>query len=597
MRNQKKWIGLCLSIAMMVGMLAACTPSEPATEDTQKAPNPYSSVAEVGTEAELTAVREKLIKATETKGLGEITKMEFYENGVRTTSDQYVQVKDNKKIYYAGDIKRVVNYPDGYMIDIPQDWVPDYSLSSKRVRYDSAQASLIASREEGAIDTFYGTAQHYLDSMYQFVDNVDYQRNNDVTVLEDRHIIEIGEGWSAQVYRLKLENCPDDVKDHYTYVDYFNDLNDAYHFMFKAVDDRDFADVYMSFKSFYDKGAAVDTVLYPCENNVHWAQETIEYYQAARKQTHVDWGLFSANLQTTGWKVTIPMLEKRLDYTFPIISEYRHFSANGKPHEFPLEFCQKVTANGDRMMQITYQYTDNNNMDLTGYSPSLDIYRRTDEAIETLTNFAKGAAELDQPFFFRLNNEMSTDWTSYSAVANMLDPDIFIETWITLYDLFTETGANEYAMWVFNSQDHSYPPLNWANYRCYMPQANYIDWIGLTAYNFGSDTNWNSYESLYEYVHGEYEPHFGDWPWIISEFGCSDESTLPENEGRRAQWVTDMFDVISQGKYPQIKVAVWFNANDYDTAGNVVHGIVLQTDPDVVTAFKEGLAATNPTSE
>ena len=591
MKQAIKWISLALTLAMTVGMLSSCGGGG------QKEPenNPYSSVKEVGTEAELTAVRESLVKATETKGLGDIAKLELYENGVRTASEDYVQVKDNKKIYWSGDIKRVVNYPDGYMIDIPQTWVPDFSLSTMRVRYDSDEATLIASREDGLIGSYYPTAQAYLDAVYLYADNKDFQKNNDVSVLEARHIIDINEQWKAQVYRLKLENCPEDVKDHYTYVDYYNEVGDAYHFMFKAVDDRDFADVYMSFQSFYDKGAAVNTVLYPCENNPHWAQETIDYYQKAREQSHVDWGIFSANLANTGWKVTIPMLEKRLDYTFPIISQYCHFSVEGKPSEFPLDFCNKVTADGDRMMQISYQYTDNNNMDLTWYSPSLDIYRRTDEAMATLRTFAEGAAQLDQPFFFRLNNEMSTDWTSYCAMANMLDPDIFIDTWIALYDLFTETGANEYAMWVFNSQDHSYPPYNWCNYRLYMPQANYIDWIGLTAYNFGTDSSWSSYEQLYDYVHSEYEPLYGDWPWIISEFGCSDESTLPEHEGRRAQWVTDMFDVIASGKYPQIKVAVWFNANDYDGSGNVVHGIVMQTDHDLLAAFKEGLEKTIPT--
>lgn len=589
MRKRLKWICVTMAVMLTVGMMSACGGNVSKQEQ-----NPYSSVTEVGSEKELTAVRENLIRATETVGLSDITKMELYENGARTVSDQYVQVKDNKKIYWSGDIKRVVNYPDGYMIDIPQDWEPDFSLSTKRVRYDSDEASLIASRESGLIGTYYATPQVYFDALYLYVGNATYQQNNDVSVLEDRHIIDINDEWKAQVYRLKLEHCPDDVKDHYTYVDYYNDAGESYHLMFKAIDDRDFSDVYMSFQSFFDKGAAIDTVLYPCENNPNWAQETIDYYQAARQQTHVDWGIFSANLQSNGWKITIPLLEKKLDYTFPIVSEYRHYSAGNKPHEFPLEFCQKVTKNGDRMMQISYQYTANNNSDLKGYSPSLDIYRRTDEAIGILTDFAEGAAQLDQPFFFRLNNEMSTDWTSYCAMANMLDPDIFAETWITLYDIFTQTGANEYAMWVFNSQDRSYPPYNWCDYRCYMPQANYIDWIGLTAYNFGTETSWSSYEQLYDYVHSEYEPLYGDWPWIISEFGCSNDSSLEEHEGRRAEWVKDMFDVIESGKYPQIKVAVWFNANDYDGAGNVVHEIVLQTDNDVLAAFKEGLARTQP---
>ena len=94
MSKNKRWLQVAAASAALVllgGTLTACdTTKEPET-------NPYSSVVEVGSEKELTAVRENLIKATETKGLGDIAKMELYENGVRTTSDQYVQVKDNKK--------------------------------------------------------------------------------------------------------------------------------------------------------------------------------------------------------------------------------------------------------------------------------------------------------------------------------------------------------------------------------------------------------------------------------------------------------------------------------------------------------------------
>ena len=51
------------------------------------------------TEADLTAVREELIRTSETEGLGDITAMELYENGVRTASSEYIQAKDNKKLY------------------------------------------------------------------------------------------------------------------------------------------------------------------------------------------------------------------------------------------------------------------------------------------------------------------------------------------------------------------------------------------------------------------------------------------------------------------------------------------------------------------
>ncbi|MBQ4617719.1 MAG: hypothetical protein IJB27_05025 [Clostridia bacterium] len=583
------WRALALFAALVMALccFASCGGENTAPADDSQGPQ------EVGSEEELTAVREDLIKKAEIQGFcksDEIEKMELFENGIRTTSSEYVQVKDNKKVYYKGDKKRVVNYPDGYILDLPADWTPDYSMSTLRVRYDTDEVSLIASREDDGI-SYHGGLNNYLDALYLYLKNPDSQKNNGIKVLEDIPAYEICDGdWFVQVYRVQLTGCDEKTRSYYTYADYYNkNMTSTYHMMFKCVDDREFTDIINSFKGIYDKGSAVDTRTFPAENNPNWAQETVDHFEALKAQEHVDWGLFAYRLQSTGWKVTIPMLEKKMDYQFPIISEYIHYS-----NPFPTDFAEKCVEDG-RMMQITYQYTLNNNMDLTHKNPILDIYRGTDEAIETLTEFAKGAADHGRPFYFRLNNEMNTDWTSYCAMANLLDPDIFVDTWVKLYDIFTETGANKYAIWIFNGFDNSYPPFNWCDYRCYFPDAQYVDMLGLTGYNFVTPDNtdtWETFEVKYDKIAQEYNQYFSDWQWIISEFGC-ETSTNPEQT--KAGWVKEMFETLSNPeKYPQLKVAIWFNCSDYDQNGNVTNDLNLEKDPDVIEAFKEGLELTQP---
>ncbi|MBQ9414407.1 MAG: hypothetical protein IJU16_04700 [Clostridia bacterium] len=595
---KKTWwriLAMALATIMMIGALAACDggSEEPADPDAPK--------TETGTEAELTAVRDELIKATETKDITEeITAMEFYENGVRTTSDKYVQAKDNKKMYYFGNVKRVVNYTDGYIIDMPQDWKPDYSLSSLRCRYVSDDVTMIASNETEAAKRYSEGFQQYLDTVYLYLKNEDFQKNNKITVIEAEKKMIVDDDWTAEIYRVKLEGCKEGMKCYYTYVDFYNEVGKTVHMMFKAVDDRSFEDVIGSFKYIILKGAPIDTQTYPCEPSETWSAETLEKYETICSQDVVDWGLFASKLETTGWDITIPQMEKRIDYKFPVISQYVHFGSKDKnvvtPGKFPTEFANKVDADG-RMMQITYQYTINNNMDMTEVSPMLDIYRGKEDALETLTDFAKDAAAYGKPFYFRLNNEMNTDWTSYCGLANMLDPEIFQDTWVTLYDIFTETGANQYAMWVFNGFDGSYPPFNWCNYRCYMPDAKYIQLIGLTGYNGDAKegeatNNWRTFPQIYDDictgVTKNYNEYFSEWPWIISEFGC--EGLIPED---RAEWVTEMFQAIADGNYPNIKVAVWFSANDFNAeTGEVTNKFTLDGDTETLKAFKEGLALT-----
>ena len=41
------------------------------------------------------------------------------------------------------------------------------------------------------------------------------------------------------------------------------------------------------------------------------------------------------------------------------------------------------------------------------------------------------------------------------------------------------------------------PRANWNEIRTYMPGPEYVHAIGLTYYNFGSDTLWDSFDQLY----------------------------------------------------------------------------------------------------
>ena len=135
-------LGMLLSMAVMLGVFVGCGTTEEPVEETKPTAVVYdngnvSTVVEQGSEAELTAVRDGLVKDRELEGFGTVEKMELYENGVRTTSDELVKVKDNKKVYYSGDKKRVVNYTDGYILDIPADWTMDFAVSSARCEYKS----------------------------------------------------------------------------------------------------------------------------------------------------------------------------------------------------------------------------------------------------------------------------------------------------------------------------------------------------------------------------------------------------------------------------------------------------------------------------
>ncbi len=148
-------------------------------------------------------------------------------------------------------------------------------------------------------------------------------------------------------------------------------------------------------------------------------------------------------------------MEEKIDYKFPIVSSYTEMDWN-----FPLKDAQDLTEDG-QILQFTYHFSRwTDAVGMGKEAPILNIYRGKKD--NDLRRMAKQIARYGEPTLFRLNNEMNSDWTCWSAVNAMLDPEIFTETWIRMYNIFEEEGANANCIWVWNPQaDYSIPRANW----------------------------------------------------------------------------------------------------------------------------------------
>ena len=210
-----------------------------------------------------------------------------------------------------------------------------------------------------------------------------------------------------------------------------------------------------------------------------------------------------------------------------------------------------------------------------GYSPSFDILRgKLDDYFRQL---AKDIKKYHYPVLFRLNNEMNTDWTSYSGIVSLLDPDIFITTWKRLYNIFEEEGVDN-CIWIFNPIHGTTPFCNWGEYLNYYPKGM-VNMLGLTSYERGNMEQYSSFKKLYKDLYKKNSPYFSNFPQIISEFGagaggeilfdyeqgCFKDVNIRRNLDKQRRWVKDMF--IQFNKHPeytkQIKAAIWFSVNDY----------------------------------
>lgn len=536
----------------------------------------------------------------ETAGLNADTlRVSIHENGERADGHPSSDT-DCKLIYEDGQITRLVNYTHGYQLDTPAGTQFDFALSPLFVTGKGTDFDLTVSREKAdyqslkdvvtfELSTFLpwffedNTVENYVYHYeYRFLLDETWQKNNGVTTASwtDGDIFFV----EAQV-----DGLSEDLFDGYLYVNYFTPSREYLRVMFRyqkedtATRDK-LVELAKNTRIFDPVGEAVYRTDYELAlTETGWSEETKQLYLSfvsADKIAPFQWGIFMQDFYENGFDHKLAEMEQALDYTFPVILYYRHFPT----HEFPTEVMQENYEAG-RLVELTLQLTDNNNIDMFAKSPLLEIYRGNMD--EQLRTWARAAADFGHPFLFRLNNEMNSDWTSYGGVVNLADPAIFTAVWQRIYRIFREEGVDN-CIWIFNPHDRQAPPSDWNNSLVYYPGNEYVQMIGVTGYNNGTyytqwAEEWREFDDIYDQIWEEYHPHFSSFPWIITEFASSGIG------GDKVAWIENMFDHIDN--YPNIRIAVWFSFADFDDAngGTPARTYWLDETPETLDAFRQGL--------
>jgi len=535
----------------------------------------------------------------------ETTRVSIWESGAQP--DGYPAPRsDCKRIYDDGTVTRLVNYTDGYQLDLPANAIFDFSLSPLYTSGHGMGFDATISREKADYQSLRDVVTFELSTLLPWFFE-DYTVENYVYHYEYRFLLD--EGWqkangvtttswtddllNAYFVEAQVDGLSDDLFDGYLYVNYFTSSREYLRVMFRY-QKEDFAmrgkllELAQNVRIFDPMGTAVyDTDYEPLPDYVTWSSETQTLYNSLTDfSAPMDWGIFMQDFYVNGFHHELTTMEEKLDYTFPVVLYYRHFPT----HEFPTEVMQENYEAG-RLVELTLQLTDNNNTDMFAKSPLLEIYRGNMD--EELRQWARAAADFGHPFLFRLNNEMNSDWTSYGGVVNMADPSIFTSVWQRIYRIFQEEGVDN-CIWIFNPHDRQAPPSNWNNSLAYYPGNEYVQMIGVTGYNNGTyytqwAEEWREFEDIYDQIWDEYYPRFGDFPWMITEFASSGIG------GNKVAWIEDMFDHIDD--YPNIRIAVWFSFADFDDAngGTPARTYWLDETPETLEAFRQGLKKQFPT--
>lgn len=259
------------------------------------------------------------------------------------------------------------------------------------------------------------------------------------------------------------------------------------------------------------------------------------------------WGIFDAT--TSSNLDFIKSIEEKIEHDFKFLIRYQHLGTKVPTEEI-------ITAYKEgKVLELSLQT-------MNTVSGEIDIYEILNGKYDDYFNqYAKDIKSTNVPVLFRPNNEMNGDWCHYCSMYYAKDADLYKETWKYIYRIFEENGVDN-VLWVWNPNSKSFPRFTWNDQLLYYPGDEYVDIIGLTAYNTGSyyeGEKWTCFYDLYNEYY-KFIDHLTSKPLMITEFACSSYG------GNKPQWIINMFNHLHL--YPNIKVAIWWNHTDYDANGN-----------------------------
>ena len=443
-----------------------------------------------------------------------------------------------------------INYMDGYALVLPFAGTVSLdhakNISSLVSKSGNVQVDIMRQRfSANQADN----SKIYRSYSHRFLKNKeDHQTISDEVIEYNGKSLHLTE-WTRN--RLaKIEND----KNYYYYIDYTISNKDILTIHCKSdspISKQTWLWMVDSIRLFVPSVSKVQTVA-QAPTNRKWAKETEEFYQRyLGENAGLTWGIFSP--QYPYYTPALRQIEHAISHTFPIVLDYHGITKVSK------HAAQNAFANAKAENRVL-EYTVQPPLDAEGTNY---VYRLlSGEFDKEFTDIATGIVSQKHPVLFRLFNEMNGDWCSYSAFHTGADPEIFKEAYRYVYRIFEESGANQYAIWVWNPNERSFPNYLWNSEMAYYPGDAYVDVIGMTAYNTGNyyiGEYWKSFSELYDDLYDRYSRNFTH-PLMITEFASNTVG------GDKVFWTKDMLVKIEEK--PRIKIAIWWNGADKDKDGN-----------------------------
>jgi hypothetical protein len=138
------------------------------------------------------------------------------------------------------------------------------------------------------------------------------------------------------------------------------------------------------------------------------------------------------------------------------------------------------------------------------------------------------------------------------------DASKYIAMYRHVHDVFQSQGAAN-VEWMWSPNYMSNPVVDWNDLYNYYPGDGYVDWVGLSGYNWNrGGVPWRSFSWLYDATLNGLSCRYAK-PQIIAEIGTVDGGGGDQS---KVNWINEVYS--QAPNYPFLRGIVWFN--DYAMA-------------------------------
>ena len=239
----------------------------------------------------------------------------------------------------------------------------------------------------------------------------------------------------------------------------------------------------------------------------------------------------------------IRQYEKQMGKKPAMIMWYVDYSS-----DFPMNECRNVVNYGavPHVVWEPWYFEDQSNIKLdTIISGKRDEY---------INNWARDAKFFGKTVFLRWGHEFNIEKYPWGTGNNGKDPEKYIKAYRHVHDIFKKAGAGN-VKWIWCLNNYPNPDENWNDYEKAYPGDEYVDWIGIDGYNWGTTQTWSGWQSFKEMFRNqvrEISMNHPKKPVMIAEFGCAEEG------GDKAAWAKDIPNTLKISM-KQVKAIVIFD--------------------------------------